>query len=203
MGSNMNRECRNNIINDLGKFMERVEYRLAVERLTLTEGYLQGGLEILADFNISSGGKTHEYLAVIYRADMQRPYCKYWPFSVPHLKVFDADIINGRNKGFMFVGNIEVVNRPEKYVPSFVWLQRANYLDDIFSGSTYMSLFNHTLKSIPIIPKGEVDILGVTAIQRDKFNGKEIKSSSEIVDTSPITAGRWHGTFFLTRRVQS
>ena len=185
MGFNMNRECRDNIINDLGKLMKRVEYRLSVERLPLSEGYLKGGLKILADFNISCGGETHEYLAVFYRANVHGAYCEHMPFSVPHLKIFDADIINGRNKGFMFIGNIEVVNSPEKYIPSFVWLQRADYLDDIFSGSTYMSLFNHTLKSIPVVPKWEVDIFGVTTIQKDKINGEEIKSSAKIMDDIP------------------
>lgn len=171
-----------NIRNDLGELMQRFNDRLILKGLPIAESYLEGRLEILADFDITCGGDTHKYLAVFNRANMQTPNSKQWPSSISHLETFDPSIMRRRDKCFMFIGNVEIVNSPQKFIPSVVRFQRADYLDDIFSGSIYVSIFNHTVKALDIITKREIDVLGVSAFHADQFGSKEVECSSQVVD---------------------
>jgi len=171
-----------NIRNDLGKLMQRFNDRLILEGLPIAKSYLEGRLEILADFDITCGGDTHKYLAVFNRADVQTSKSKQRTISVPHLKTLDPGIMHCRDKCFVFVGYVEVMNSPQKFIASVVRFQRADYLDDIFSGSVYVSIFNHTVKAIDIITKREIDILGVSAFQTNQFGSKKVKGRPQVMN---------------------
>jgi len=171
-----------NIRNDLSKLMQRFNDRLVLEGLPIAESYIEGRLEILTDFDISCGGETHNYLAVFNRADMHIHHGEQGTKIVPHLEIFDSSIMSRRDKCFMFIGYVEIVDCPQKFIPSVVRFQSADYLDDIFSGSVYVSIFNHTVKAIDIITKREIDILGISAFQADQFGSKKVKGCSQVMD---------------------
>lgn len=179
-----------NIRNDLGELMQRFNDRLILKGLPIAESYLEGRLEILADFDISCGGETHNYLAVFNRSNMHVHHGEQGAKIVTHLKVFNTSIMSCRDKCLVFVGYVEVVDSPQKFIPSVVRFQRADYLDDIFSGSVYVSIFNHTVKAIDIITKREIDVLGVSSIQSNQFRGEKVKGCSQIMDSISDDCGK-------------
>jgi hypothetical protein len=82
-----------NIRNDLSELMQRFNDRLVLEGLLIAESYLEGRLEILADFDISRGGETHKYLAVFNRANMHIHHGEQRAGIVPHLKTLDTGVM--------------------------------------------------------------------------------------------------------------
>lgn len=174
---NVDNACR-----QLAEFMHRVENRLAMERLGFCERYLKGGLEILADFDIVCGGHTEQYHAVFNRAAPEILNSNEWPVVRHNAQIFDPDVMQGRNQCLVFVGNVQVMNGSEKVVPSLVRLQRSDYLDDIFSGSVYMSFSNHVLKAINIVPEGEIDLIGTFTSTPHQFGCQQVKGRSQIMD---------------------
>ena len=178
----MNKECRNNIINDLGKIMQSFEDRLASKRLPLAERYLKRRLKILADFDVCCGGEAHKYQAIFYRADMQVIDGDKRAAGIKHLEILNSDVMSCRDESLMFVGNIEIVDSPKHFIPTLVRLQRPNYLNDIFSGAVYVPFFDATLKSVGTFTEGEIDICRITTIQLDKLRSQKIESGAQVVN---------------------
>lgn len=172
-----------NIRDDLGELMQRFNDRLVLKGLLVAESYLEGRLEILADFDISCGGETHKYLAVFNRANMHIHHGEQGAKIVSHLEVVDSCIMGRRDKCFMFIGYVEIVDSPQKFIPSVIRFQRADYLDDIFSGSVYVSIFDHTVKAVDIITKRKIDVLGVSAFHAHQFRSEKVKSRSQVMNS--------------------
>src|SRR2546426_9558645 len=132
-------ESLNDSVNKLGELMQRYENRFSYAR-PFTEQYLYGNLEILAD------------LEFIPRSDDRKGYRAHIiPAPRPYLPAVSGGnyclISDPRygNESLMFVLNVKVVDTPEVIVPSLVWFERSHYIDDIWAGTVYMSLFDHHL----------------------------------------------------------
>lgn len=70
---------------------------------------------------------------------------------------------------FVFVGITQLVQRPEKIIPSFVWLKRHHHVKDFFRHVAGLPFFSTLCVHFPdVIPKGE---LGMTAIRPSGDSG--------------------------------
>lgn len=187
---NINRESVDNAINYLGKFMQRVEDRMAFERLPLSKRYLEGGVKILVDININRRGHIYQYQAILDRADINIIERNKRAAVVRDLHVFNPCVVSCGNECFMFIGNVEVMDGSKHVIPSLVRLQRLNYLDDIFSGSAYVSFFDGSIKAIKTVCEREVNILGVSSVHFNKINSQKVEGGTEVMDNIPDDCGK-------------
>jgi hypothetical protein len=82
----------------------------------------------------------------------------------------------------MFIADVEVMDSTKRVIPSNVWLQRPDYINDFGRGTVYMSILNGLFKISCGTAKREINVLPVPSIQRNEINGQIIKRGPEIMD---------------------
>jgi hypothetical protein len=104
--------------------------------------------------------------------------------------VGSIDTVNNGNKHLMFINDIEIVNGAEHITrPVFIWLQPANYINDLWGGKVYVSLSNSTLKAVPFPTEREVNIIRALMIKPHQIASKNIQGSSKVMNC--ITDNGW------------
>src|SRR5205814_7656069 len=74
------------------------------------------------------------------------------------------------------------VDRPVRFIPTFVRFQRFDYLNDIWAGAVYLSLLDSRIKVIPFGREGKMDAFDLTPVEPNKVACQQIQSRAEIVD---------------------
>lgn len=189
-------ESLHDSINKICQLMERWDNRLTHE-VSISKAYIENSLELVADFDIGYRGQRGNYRAIFSRADFDILECKSGNTSPHQFQMLDARDSRHGDQKLVFIKNVEIMNGPERFIPSFVRFQSPDYIDDIWAGSVYISLINHKLKVIPVRTKGEVDISYVRVpIETNEIAGKQIKRSPQIVDHIADDGGKVVGDFF-------
>jgi hypothetical protein len=189
-------ERTDNSIHKLGELMKRWGNRLTLKGLSIAEKYIKGRIEIIADLDIFRRGKI-ENLHAIFSAD-STILKRNQAFAIEEkFKIWNISDPEAGYDSFMLVNNVEVVNCPKRFIPTLVRFQRANYLNDLWSGAVYMSLFDHRIKIIPLVAEREIDIVSIPAIELNQFASEDIEGGSKIVNHIPDNKGEIVGLFFL------
>lgn len=181
----MRLERLDDTINKVDKLMERWENRFASKSpASMAEGYLNGDYMALARLQLI-GIHCREYF-VIFKA---------LPANATQINPFVARRLYSKKMGnrqqiAMLVVNVEIVEGPQGVIPSAIWLEPANDLDDIWSGPVYVSFTDGTLKVGPAISKRETDTLCAAFIESNEVTSKEIEGCTEIVDHIPDDYGK-------------
>ena len=175
-------ELVDNAINELGEVFQSFENRLSWKRRVLAKRYCEGSVKLLAEFDVFCGGHRNRCHAIFNRAEPQViEHCESAAGHSSFNSMYSGKV-GSWNEGYVFIGNVEVVDGSQRMIPSFVRLQRADYLDDIFSGSIYVSTFDGTLKSVCRSREGEVNIFGVAPVQSHKVTGQKIEGGTEVMN---------------------
>jgi hypothetical protein len=99
-----------------------------------------------------------------------------------------------QDKRIVFVDQVQIVQGPEGVIPSWVWLQRADDIEDIRPGTLHFFL-KLGFKFVRLGGERKVSPLRVFAAERDKLTSQEVERSPVVVDD--ITHDRrvvaWNG----------
>lgn len=174
---NFSIENINNIKNGIREVLERREDRLASERLPISERYIKGRLEVLAELNITHRGCTYQYAAIFHRA---RP--QFSNETISNGEVLNSNVVNNSKKSCMFIGNVQIMNSSQFLVSSSVRLQPANYIDDIFSGPSYVSTFYGIIKAVKPFAEREANAACALPFKSHHIAHQEIEWSPQVVD---------------------
>jgi hypothetical protein len=120
-------------LHEFGELLERWNNRLTIDNLALAERYIKGELRILVDGRLTGRGLDDvECRAVLQRVttvlgsqgDRWRGQRRVIPRD-GHEQL-DGDVrVSGahRNDRLVLVQSVKLVDRPEEFAPTFVWLQ--------------------------------------------------------------------------------
>ena len=170
-------------IHKLAQLMERWDNRLVFDkRLFLSERYCEGHLELLTHLDILSSGQSYNCHVVFYPADPIVSKRQQDAIAACHGEVRDASKVNDGDEKFVFVCDVELVDRPKRLVPSFVRFEGSDYIDNIWGRTVYVSLLDHCPKVTPRTGKGEIDAVEIPAIEPNEITGQEIKRRSEVMN---------------------
>jgi len=172
--------------------MERWENRLTLPGLSISKRYLEGKLEILADFDFICNGTNLQYCAIFYPIRLSAQQCqKGLVIGEKRTKrrIRNNDTMKNRNKQLMFISDVEVMNGSKHIEPSFIWLKRANYINDIWGGTVYVSSFDGTLKVIPFQTKRKINVFSGLPVKPNQITGEKIQGSSKIMNC--ISNNQW------------
>jgi hypothetical protein len=174
--------------NKAGDLMKLWKNRLTLQGLSISKRYLEGNLEILADFDFICNGSITQYCAIFYPMRMSALQCekdlvtRKWGRRRKR-SVRNIDAVKNGNKQLMFVNDIEIVNGSEHISePVFIWLQRANYINDLWGGTVYVSLSNSILKVIPVQTKRKVNAFRALLVKPNQITGEDVQSGSEVMN---------------------
>jgi len=185
------------LINKLCHLGQRWKNRFTPEQ-SFVKYYLEGRLKILADLEILNNGETHCYSAIFHRADpaiiKSGFYC---PVIINKRKVWDAHNGAGDDDPLMFIHNIEIMNGIKQVIPSRVWFQRPDYIDDFVSGEVYLSVRDRVLKSIHPTTERELNLVRIVSMRTDDFKDHEVERRPKVMDNIADYAGPTTGDFFL------
>lgn len=122
------------------KIVDDTAHWPSLNKLNVADRYMRGEAEIRVNF--TAGPDANEFCLVFLRIP-ERVH-EHGAVLGLHPDVVDAaakgcDGANGR----MFVGVTEFVECPQQIVPTFVWLERANEINDLFR-----QVFNTSLHSV-------------------------------------------------------
>lgn len=181
-------------INKLGQLMEDWKNRLKLEGLSLVKSYVEGRIELLADLEVIRGGDTHKYRAIFHRPERTIDHRKYRTVSLRHSQILDGGELGDRDKHLVLVQDVEVVDGAKVVIPSLVRFESADYIDDIWGGTVYMSLLNHTFKVLPSAnTEREIDLLDTLPVEPDKITGQQVECAPEVVNCIPNDGGNLSG----------
>ena len=177
----MRLERRNDSCNKIRELMKRWDNRLTFEGLSLSKQYLEGRLKFLANLDIFHGGNyAHCYVHV--QRSKEFKFDKWFMGKFDRGTVLNVDAMENRYQQLVFIHNVEVMNGTKRSVPSLVRLERANYLDDIWAGSVYVSLLNRSLKIIPFQTEREVNFIRALMSEPHQITSKNIQRSSKVTN---------------------
>lgn len=168
--------------NGLHQLKQRWNNRLTPERIVLSEGYMNGGLALVCDFQIINPCEKTG-LPTEHRSDGEIVKCRF--------SAFHADAVNLRNckawdKQFMLIGNVQIVKSAKSLVPStiFVWPYLIHdQVNDVGSDSLYKSTINSVYKFLPRIIKREFGVLSLdVSIMRNNVAHHMVKSAPGVMD---------------------
>ncbi len=166
-------ERLNDSVNKLRKLMERFENRLQIEGLRPAEGYVNGRLKLFDELDVNRLGHwRHSYHAVFERSD------SIVGVNGKGIHIDDVGLNNHadrRNEGAMFVCNVEIMEPSQSLIPSLVWFERSDHVNDIWRSSVYVSLFNGCLKTAGVFAERPVDIIRTSTAPDDKGRCEKIE----------------------------
>jgi hypothetical protein len=166
-------------VNEFRELYKRWDNRLTLKNIDIAERYIKSGLQLLADLHIRGRGDDIDLRAIVHRADetVSEGYCNPALKGSCHVW-YTAEKYDGQNE-LVFVGYVEVMDRPERFIPSFVRFQRLDYSDDIWAGAVYLSLLDSRLKVIPFGREGKIDALDLPPVEPNKIACQQHRRSRE------------------------
>jgi hypothetical protein len=172
----------NDALNEFRELYKRWDNRLTLENIDIAERYIKSGLQLLADLHIRGRGDDIDLRAIVHRADetILEGYCN--PALKGSCHVWYAAEKYDRQNQLVFVGYVEVMDGPERVIPSFVRFQTFDYLDDIWAGAVYLSLLNSLIKIVPFACEREINLLDVPPAEPNKIACQQIQGGSEVVN---------------------
>lgn len=187
-----------NIIRDLN---ERRDYLTFFQsRNRLVEGYRQGRVSIIADFEAIYGGRPCEFSAVFDRPALygHAQDNLITPLVVTNDSLNFHGTQNGRDKA-MFVLDCEIMKRPKKVsVPSRVRLyHRFKYSDNPWAGPLFESLVYGTFKTLLTTPGWEMNVPVIANGFSCCSGSDEFEGVPQIVDCVSDDAGEKLGDCLL------
>ena len=174
VSGDVSREPVYDLAHELRHLGERWRDRFRMDR-SFSEQYLKGKVTVIAVLKVFGRWGCVEVHAMIGR-QFEGSDGKHWR---PIGDSSDEEVTHQRNvdqwdQQFVFVGNVEVVHGSQQFVPSFVRFQRAENIDDIWSGPVYCSLRNHSLKVFRAFGEREIDSADIAPMNRPGIPGDSI-----------------------------
>lgn len=100
----------------------------------------------------------------------------------PETEIFHVGEQGGGGKYPVFVGDTQLMESPQIFVPSTVRARIADYSDDIFSGEMYESIANRGLKGVRVIDEWPLDLFGIArTVGRDKCPDNVVQGRTKVM----------------------
>ena len=143
-----------NIVHGLNK---RLNDGVTFKGLSPTKLYAEGRANLIADLQVLRVGQSHNCLVMFERSELHFAEIQIQPGFVPQSTTNDC-IADYWNDEPVFVCVVKVVQIAKPFVASraTVWRNDLNSANDLWSGSSYMSLLNGAFKGIRVPRKREL-----------------------------------------------
>ena len=186
-------------IDELDKFFHRYA------RLTVAERYAKHNLNIICKWNIPAlGGDAVDYVAIFQRAfwvggiEMKWKGGKLFPHHFSHKLTginLDAPFLAYQDQEeAVFVVLVEVVDSPERFVPSMVRICSADCFERIGMGTAYSS-FDEGVDVIGTTTNWESGVfVGSSPVGFNELPSEIVEGASQVIEGVPdIQAPSWVG----------
>ena len=152
------------------------------KRLFIAKRYVEGRLNLLCELDVLCGEERHNFYIVFYRSEPTTVEGKQFGTATGNRYGPQISPITDGNEKAVFVCDVQVVDGPEKIVPSLVRFETTNDIDDIGRGAVYVSPMNHLLKVIDGPREREGDVFDLGSIQLDEVAGEQIERRPEVMN---------------------
>lgn len=192
---------------ELDEALERFNNRLTVDNLALAKRYLEGELWVGLGLAGLGGGQGKEYRVVLHREPTLRasnikengPLFEKPSHGFIHVSYFGRQGVDGRDdmskvgvqagvRGphrydrLVFVEQIESVEFPEGFVPTWVWLEPLGERDRFGASPLHPFTQDLGLEVGWVFGEREVRVFRRATIGCDQRSGQEVKRGSQVVD---------------------
>ncbi|MGQ0742404.1 MAG: hypothetical protein ACT4OG_08970 [Alphaproteobacteria bacterium] len=181
----------------IGQLRQRWDNRLTVNNLALAKRYAEGKLHVLICWKWLVEGHTKQFRALFQRGFIgDENALASWDGNVfPSEVMFYAGVKNGpnihssavaqyRHDGLVFVQDVELMQSPERAVPTFIWFQVVDEADRF--GRSALYIFGKRgfkfLFGLPNDKMNMLDTLTPRIVMANNGAHEEVESRSEIVD---------------------
>jgi hypothetical protein len=183
----------------LDEAFERWRNRLTIDNLALSKRYLDGDLWIGVRFARIWHGVRTDYRAVLQGiltvggANPNAGLLHHLPQCVHQIALScgdqraDVQVNNGvsgpyRYEGLVFVQDVEAVDFPEGFVPTWVWLETLDEPEDDGIGNARAIAKPLGFEFGGVFIEGKVRIFPGPSAFNSELRGQEVQSRSQIVD---------------------
>jgi len=186
-------DTRDDAFNYASKIVEDSKRRCTVYNVNLCQRYEDIKLEVdLHCRSVLDMSQYHFIFRVVpYGRDLDGYYRSLEKVSAG---AGSSDTHGNRCEDFMFVGITQLVQGPQKIIPSFVWLARNHVVKDVF-GDVLRGLVSSTLDLSQIETEGEVRFLSGRPSGNSTIISSLVEGGSKIANNIESNAGQnhWHG----------
>ena len=183
-------------LNEVRQLNESWHKRLTLDNPRLAERYLEGELIVVLEFRLLSGlGLNDKHYFAVYEREEPISGPEHNTGSRDRL-ISPRDLRPGmhsdrsmrgpyRNNQVVLVDVVELVKPPERFTPSSVWFERAQYADGPWRGSTYFSQTSGHKFLGGIADRESRVFVGGTATFDDELFGQVVETRPQVVEDVP------------------
>ncbi len=188
--SGLSFDSHDDAVNFINKSVQDSLDWLAVHNQNIADDYMSGKVDVrLHCRTLNTAEEYHFVFRPIPTGREKLEASSFLNFDVPEVNERRADC--DRCEDAVFVGVAEFVECPEKIVPSFVWLESANEIDNLL-WKRFATSFQGRLKIGSTVREREV---GVTTFGSPKSVTSLVESRPQVVNSigGNSLQARWHG----------
>lgn len=192
-------DCLHDARDDLRELMQRWDNRLVFEGLSLPEEYAKGRLSIVCYVELGGRGDRVEPTAFSHKEGQILK-----PVVVIVMRAYSAELRDGnnRNEQPMLVYNVQLMEGPQRIIPSLVRLYDVkNQITDVLPRHLYFSTIQRAYKFLPRISYWKIGVPSTRATGfDDNLASHEIEGCAQIVDSIANYQGNIAGQGFRVER---
>lgn len=195
------------LLDRIDHFVEFAQNRECLERLSIPERYIKGGLDccfLLRVGHVSgseSNSEVHNWAVLrtheVYGAAADEFYSDEFFSQLSELVGGQDGRIIRQDQKAMFVACVENVQAVQYWVPSRIGLEMLNGINNFIPGENYLSFVNGTIKPFRFPGEGEGNFpFTLRSFVGDLVHG-QVKGSSKVVNGVSNDEGEFYGYGFL------
>ena len=197
-------EDSDDLLGELSEIEQRWNDRLTINNLSLAERYLKGELRLVACLQVGNG--TDKQLRAILQGifpigglnrDAGHDLLYVGPFW-RQLKP-NRDVLVGRpyrHDSLVFIQSVKLMDEPERFAPSFIWLEFVDDASDLSSNALYLSR-RVGFKRLAVIADGEAGALcDLPMVDHDKLAHQIVQGRAKVMRDIPDDGAQGGGYAF-------